>query len=133
MAAVQKVFFNRNPLINLMSKVSHWLNRNSKTGSRRNISAHYDLGNAFYTQWLDPSMTYSSAIFEDGANSLEEAQEAKISGACRQNRYSFASSCFWKIGCGLGWICRICGVQDWCQSYLFDDLKRNSLILPPNA
>lgn len=70
-------FFNRNRLMNLISKFNHWRNRNSRTGSKRNISAHYDLGNEFYTQWLDPSMTYSSAIFRDGANSLEEAQEAK--------------------------------------------------------
>ena len=69
--------FDRNPLINLFSKISHWFNRNSKSGSKRNISAHYDLGNNFYREWLDPSMTYSSAIFRDGANSLEEAQEAK--------------------------------------------------------
>ncbi len=70
-------FFDRNPIINFFSKISHWLNRNTRSGSKRNISAHYDLGNAFYTQWLDPSMTYSSALFQDGANSLEEAQEAK--------------------------------------------------------
>lgn len=50
---------------------------NSKTGSRRNIAAHYDLGNAFYARWLDPSMTYSSALREHGTQSLEAAQDAK--------------------------------------------------------
>ena len=50
-----------------------FFNRNTKRGSKRNIEAHYDLGSEFYQQWLDPSMTYSSAIFRDGANSLEEA------------------------------------------------------------
>jgi cyclopropane-fatty-acyl-phospholipid synthase len=53
------------------------MNANTRTGSRRNIAYHYDLGNAFYGEWLDPGMLYSSALFEDGANSLEAAQEQK--------------------------------------------------------
>ncbi|NRG19058.1 class I SAM-dependent methyltransferase [Rhizobiales bacterium] len=65
------------PLFRFFSNLRHWLNRNSKRGSRRNISAHYDLGNAFYREWLDPSMTYSSALFEGGVNDLEEAQTRK--------------------------------------------------------
>ncbi len=44
------------------AKIAHWLNRNNKAGSQRNISAHYDLGNDFYRAWLDESMTYSSAL-----------------------------------------------------------------------
>ena len=55
----------------------HRLRANTRSGSRRNIAAHYDLGNAFYSQWLDPTMTYSSAVFEHGGMSLEEAQRAK--------------------------------------------------------
>ncbi len=47
----------------LAARVRHWLNGNSKAGSKRNIMAHYDLGNDFYKLWLDPSMTYSSALF----------------------------------------------------------------------
>lgn len=47
----------------LVYRIKHWLNRNSKTGSRKNIHAHYDIGNDFYRLWLDPSMTYSSALF----------------------------------------------------------------------
>jgi cyclopropane-fatty-acyl-phospholipid synthase len=56
----------------------HRLRRNTRAGSRRNIHAHYDIGNAFYARWLDPSLTYSSALFDGrfGA-SLEEAQCAK--------------------------------------------------------
>jgi len=57
--------------------IKHRLRPNTRTGSRRNIAAHYDLGNAFYEQWLDPSMTYSSALFEREGMSLEEAQIAK--------------------------------------------------------
>ena len=62
---------------NIIESARHWLNQNTRAGSKRNIAAHYDLGNEFYKLWLDPTMTYSSAIFEDGANSLETAQNDK--------------------------------------------------------
>ena len=55
----------------------HLSRPNSKEGAQENISEHYDLGNDFYGEWLDPSMTYSSAIFQSGNQSLEEAQRAK--------------------------------------------------------
>jgi cyclopropane-fatty-acyl-phospholipid synthase len=54
--------FAANPLVRLAQMARHALNRNSRAGARRNIHAHYDLGNAFYGLWLDPSMTYSSAL-----------------------------------------------------------------------
>ncbi len=57
--------------------LKHRLRPNSRRGSRRNIAAHYDLGNDFYALWLDPSMTYSAAIFADPAESLEQAQQTK--------------------------------------------------------
>ena len=60
----------------LAARLAHRFNRNSKSGAQRNIHAHYDLGNDFYAQWLDPSMTYSSARF-GGADDLEAAQHAK--------------------------------------------------------
>ncbi len=56
----------------------HALNRNTRNGSRRNIAAHYDLGNDFYRLWLDESMMYSSALFRDDTMSLHEAQLAKL-------------------------------------------------------
>ena len=59
-----------NPVARAIVSFRHFLNRNSRAGSRRNIAAHYDLGNAFYSAWLDPSMTYSSAYFGAGANNL---------------------------------------------------------------
>jgi cyclopropane-fatty-acyl-phospholipid synthase len=59
-------------------RLRHALNRNTRRGSRRNIAAHYDLGNEFYEHWLDASMTYSAGLFCDGGQSLEEAQEAKL-------------------------------------------------------
>jgi len=55
----------------------HGRRANSKHGSRRNIAAHYDLGNEFYAEWLDPSMTYSSAVFPEDAAELEDAQSKK--------------------------------------------------------
>ncbi len=54
-----------------------FLRANSRSGSRRNIKAHYDVGNEFYRLWLDDTMTYSSALFETGAESLESAQKRK--------------------------------------------------------
>lgn len=62
----------------------HWLNRNTRSGSRRNIEAHYDLGNDFFAQFLDESMTYSSGIFESEHSDLHAAQIAKIDRACRK-------------------------------------------------
>src|SRR4029079_13158225 len=55
----------------------HALNRNTRTGARQNIRAHYDLGNAFYETWLDHTMTYPSAVFEPGNNDLAAAQLRK--------------------------------------------------------
>ncbi|QCI68822.1 SAM-dependent methyltransferase [Phreatobacter stygius] len=66
-----------NPVARLLQHYRHWRNRNTKSQARRNIMAHYDLGNTFYRAWLDPSMTYSSAYFGAGAASLPEAQRAK--------------------------------------------------------
>jgi cyclopropane-fatty-acyl-phospholipid synthase len=62
----------------------HALRRNSRTGSRRNIAAHYDLGNDFFALFLDPSWTYSCAIFDDPEASLEEASIAKYDRACKK-------------------------------------------------
>jgi cyclopropane-fatty-acyl-phospholipid synthase len=65
------------PLMRFFQTVRHWFNRNTKRQARRNIYAHYDIGNAFYSAWLDPSMTYSSALFEDGTSDLTAAQNNK--------------------------------------------------------
>jgi len=63
--------------VRLISTVLRIAHRNSVTGSRRNIAYHYDLGNNFYERWLDPSMTYSSGIFDTETTTLEEAQAVK--------------------------------------------------------
>jgi len=62
----------------------HRLRDNDRAGSRRNISAHYDLGNAFFATFLDPTLTYSSAVFERAGATLEEAQRAKYERLCRK-------------------------------------------------
>ncbi|MEM9056380.1 MAG: class I SAM-dependent methyltransferase, partial [Pseudomonadota bacterium] len=59
-------------------KLFHWLRRNSRTGSRRNIAEHYDLGNDLFELFLDPTMAYSSAVFREPAMSLHDAQLAKF-------------------------------------------------------
>ena len=61
----------------LFDRIWHKSRNNSREGSKENISAHYDLGNDFYRLWLDETMTYSSAVFEGGGNSLEAAQRLK--------------------------------------------------------
>jgi cyclopropane-fatty-acyl-phospholipid synthase len=66
----------RSWLVQALVGLRHRLRRNSRRGSRRNIAAHYDLGNEFYAQWLDASMTYSAALFQ-GDEALEAAQARK--------------------------------------------------------
>ncbi len=67
-----------------LNKLYHTLRDNSLSGSRRNIEAHYDLGNDFYSLFLDESMMYSAAIFEPATSSLEEASRAKVDRICRK-------------------------------------------------
>jgi len=67
-----------------LRKSLHWLNRNTRAGSRRNIAAHYDLGNEFFGLLLDSTMMYSSAIFERPEMTLEEAQRERLDRICRK-------------------------------------------------
>jgi cyclopropane-fatty-acyl-phospholipid synthase len=67
-----------------LRRAAHGLRRNTRFGSRRNIRAHYDLGNDFFAQFLDPTMTYSAGIFERESSSLEEASVAKYERICRK-------------------------------------------------
>lgn len=86
----------------LAARVRHWLNGNSKAGSKRNIMAHYDLGNDFYQLWLDPSMSYSSALYravDDGG--LESAQRAKYRRILRKLKAAPGQRVL-EIGCGWG-------------------------------
>ena len=86
----------------LAARIRHWFNRNSRAGSKRNIMAHYDLGNDFYRQWLDPSMSYSSALFrpeDDG--SLLAAQHAKYRRILDRLQAERGQHIL-EIGCGWG-------------------------------
>lgn len=79
----------------------HRARANTHMGSRRNISAHYDLGNAFYRQWLDPRMIYSSALYDADAQTLEHAQQSKI--AAIMDALDLAPDArVLEIGCGWG-------------------------------
>jgi len=83
----------------------HWLRPNSRRGSKRNIAAHYDLGNEFYRRWLDPSMTYSSAVFPatamGRAGDLTEAQYNKYRLICEKLALAPGQRLL-EIGCGWG-------------------------------
>lgn len=79
----------------------HRLRANSRAGSRRNISAHYDLGNDFYRLWLDPQMFYSSGIYRSGTGTLEEAQQCKVDRVIDLLDARNGESIL-EIGCGWG-------------------------------
>jgi cyclopropane-fatty-acyl-phospholipid synthase len=85
----------------LLYRIKHLFNRNSRAGSRRNIHAHYDIGNSFYTLWLDPSMTYSSALFAQPEFTLQQAQYAKYERIFSEINGG-ADSRILEIGCGWG-------------------------------
>ena len=85
-----------------LRKVVHSIRRNTRSGSRRNIAAHYDLGNSFYGLWLDPTMSYSSALYEgQSGKSLEAAQTAKYDRILAQIDAKQGDSIL-EIGCGWG-------------------------------
>jgi cyclopropane-fatty-acyl-phospholipid synthase len=89
------------PVVRYWQLFRHWLNRNTKSGSKRNIHAHYDLGNAFYSQWLDRSMTYSSALYEPTKSDLFAAQTNKYAALARESGISDRHTVL-EIGCGWG-------------------------------
>ncbi len=94
-------FFARSRLVNFFNGVLHWFNRNTKAQAQKNIAAHYDLGNAFYEQWLDRTMTYSSALYSTGANDLEQAQTAKYRKLAEATGVQSGHHVL-EIGCGWG-------------------------------
>ena len=88
-------------LVRAFEKLRFWLQRNHKTQARKNISYHYDLGNDFYSLWLDDTMTYSSALFETGQESTEKAQTAKYASMIDQMGAQPGDHIL-EIGCGWG-------------------------------
>ncbi|MDP3852657.1 cyclopropane-fatty-acyl-phospholipid synthase family protein [Phenylobacterium sp.] len=93
--------FQGNRLLRAAHFVGHALNSNTRKGSRKNIHAHYDLGNAFYSRWLDPTMTYSSARYQKPGQALEQAQANKYRELARSMDLQ-AGHHVLEIGCGWG-------------------------------
>jgi cyclopropane-fatty-acyl-phospholipid synthase len=96
----------------LLYRAKHLLNRNSRHGSRKNIHAHYDLGNDFYRLWLDPTMSYSSAWFEgDRSGDMVHAQWAKVRRALTECGVRPGDRVL-EIGCGWGGLAE-CAARDF--------------------
>lgn len=112
--AGEKVAGGASWLLTTIQRLRHWLNENTRSGSKRNISAHYDLGNAFYRQWLDPSMTYSSALYATGANDLESAQAAKYRALARDTGIGESDHVL-EIGCGWGGFAEFAAREIGCK------------------
>jgi cyclopropane-fatty-acyl-phospholipid synthase len=112
--AGEQVAGGANWLLTAIERVRHWLNDNTHSGSKRNISAHYDLGNKFYREWLDPSMTYSSALFTSGANDLESAQAAKYRALARDTGIG-PNDHVLEIGCGWGGFAEFAAREIGCK------------------
>ena len=88
-------------LFRIKERLRHLLNANSRSGSKRNIAHHYDLGNDFYRLWLDETMTYSSALFNDKTTDLVTAQQNKYSAICDRLEVTEGGQIL-EIGCGWG-------------------------------
>lgn len=96
----------------LAARALHFLRRNHRRNARRNIAAHYDLGNDFYAAWLDPTLTYSSALFAAG-DDLAAAQRRKIA-AILDRTGAAAGGTLLEIGCGWGALAEAaaqCGIK----------------------
>lgn len=121
-ALLQLLIVNRRPMDDLIFgtwwgrlayQLRHWMRRNTKKNSSKNIHAHYDLGNAFYSLWLDPTMTYSSAWFEGNtAQDLASAQQAKVRRALRVAGVAAGQGDrVLEIGCGWGGLAEIATLE----------------------
>ena len=105
---------DKNILFKSIQRLIHVLRPNTRRGAQKNIHAHYDLGNDFYSQWLDPSMTYSSARFSNSDMSLEEAQWEKYRALAdmidlRSNHHVL------EIGCGWGGFAEFAAREIGCK------------------
>jgi cyclopropane-fatty-acyl-phospholipid synthase len=89
------------PLVRILQRLRHLMNRNTKHRAKRNIHAHYDIGNTFYESWLDETMTYSSALFTRGVDDLAAAQRYKYESLAAEIKLGPGQSVL-EIGCGWG-------------------------------
>ena len=104
------------------ARVAHGWRRNSRKGSRRNIQAHYDLGNDLFRLFLDQRMMYSAAVFDTGEETLEQASEAKLSRLCRKLDLH-PSDHLLEIGTGWGGFCGVRGATIRLPGHHHDDLE----------
>lgn len=95
-------------------RLSHLLRANTRAGSRRNIEAHYDLGNDFYALWLDPSMTYSAAVFDSPAESLHDAQLRKYRRILGELGAQPGQTIL-EVGCGWGGFAEVAATEFGCR------------------
>jgi len=93
--------FEQRTAMRFLQAVQHWFRRNTRGQAKRNIYAHYDIGNAFYKSWLDSSMTYSSALYEDGTSDLTAAQHNKYRRLAEAINLQPEQTVL-EIGCGWG-------------------------------
>ncbi|OPH55778.1 SAM-dependent methyltransferase [Vibrio campbellii] len=114
MRALDKLEEQGSWLTKLLYKFSHWSNRNSQENSRKNIHAHYDLGNNLYEAFLDINMLYSSALYNEADDSLEQAQINKMDRLCQQLELK-ASDHVIEIGTGWGAMAIYMAEQYGCQ------------------
>ena len=91
----------KNRLTQWINRIIHILRPNTRKGAKRNIHAHYDLGNEFYALWLDATMTYSSALFRDSQQTLRDAQDEKYRALAASTDIG-PNDHVLEIGCGWG-------------------------------
>lgn len=95
-------------------RIAHLLRANTRAGSRRNIEAHYDLGNDFYALWLDPSMTYSAAVFDSPTESLHDAQLRKYRRILGELGVQPGQTLL-EVGCGWGGFAEVAATEFGCR------------------
>jgi cyclopropane-fatty-acyl-phospholipid synthase len=105
---------DKNKFTNLVNRMIHVLRPNTRDGARRNIHAHYDLGNEFYSLWLDASMTYSSAVFRDSQQSLRDAQNEKYRALAESTGIGPDHHVL-EIGCGWGGFAEFAAREIGCK------------------
>ena len=134
---LEKVEYGPAWINRVFRKFFHMLHRNTKLGSRKNILAHYDLGNEFYSLFLDDTMTYSCGIFESESSSLKVASIAKYERICRKLKLEPQDEII-EIGCGWGGFaiyaaenfgCHVTSttISDSQYEYVVDIVKRKNL------
>jgi len=107
-------YFHGKGWARMLGRLVHLFNRNSRAGSKKNIEYHYDLGNAFYKQWLDSTMTYSSARFTDPNQPLSEAQKNKYLSLIKEAEIRPEHTVL-EIGCGWGGFAEYAAKEIGCK------------------